>query len=270
MSRIEHIGNNVTLYLGDCLETIGECPMADVIITDPPFSSGARTDAGKSVRGAMLRGDKWKDDWFSHDNLATHGFLFLMRLVGLRLLQQSNPGARAHFFIDWRMYPNLYGALEASSWVVKNLVVWDKCHFGMGTNYRNQHELIIYAEKGMADFPNHSSGNVIKCPRESAENHPTEKPISLIESLIVSSSVRGEMIFDPFMGSGTTGVAAVKTGRAFCGIEIDERHFDTACSRIEAAQKQPDFFVEKIEQRAAEIQQTLDLAEAAPAAEAAE
>src|SRR5690349_11551624 len=71
MARTETIAEGVTLHLGDCLEIIPQMPMADVIITDPPFSSGARTDAGKSVRGAMLRGDKWQDDWFSHDNLAT-------------------------------------------------------------------------------------------------------------------------------------------------------------------------------------------------------
>lgn len=80
---------------------------------------------------------------------------------------------------------------------------------------------------------------------------------------------KAETILDPFMGSGTTGVAAVMLGRRFIGIEIEQKYFDVSCRRIEAATRQPDMLVQ-LEQRAAEIQETLDLAEAAPAAEAAE
>ena len=235
--RKEVIGN-ATLYNADCLEALEEITGMHAVITDPPFSSGARTDAGKSTRGAMLRGAKWQDDWFSHDNLATHGFLFLMRLVGLRLQQACTAPATGHFFIDWRMFPNLYGALEASGWVVKNTVVWDKKHFGMGTNYRNQHEFVIYAEKGDVEFGSHSIGNVIQCPREDAINHPTEKPVALLEKLISAVTQEGQTVLDPFMGSGTTGVACMNLARRFVGIEIDPRHFDTACERIDNSLRQ--------------------------------
>ncbi|SIO34409.1 site-specific DNA-methyltransferase (adenine-specific) [Singulisphaera sp. GP187] len=235
---------NATLYCGDCLESLQEIEGFDAVISDPPFSSGARTDAGKSSRGGMLRGAKWEGDWFSHDNMATHGFLYLMRLMGVSLLDKAARGATAHFFIDWRMYPNLYGALESSGWIVKNLVVWDKEHFGMGTNYRNQHELIIYAEKGLAAFPTHNLGNVIRCAREKSLNHPTEKPVALLKTLVAASTREGQTVIDPFMGSGTTGVACALLGRKFIGMEIDRRHFDTACQRIEAAYGQPDMFVQ--------------------------
>lgn len=234
---------DATLYCGDCLEAMADIHPVNAVITDPPFSSGARTDAAKSVRGGMLRGAKWDGDWFTHDNMATHGFLYLMRLVGIAALEKVETGATGHFFIDWRMYPNLYGALESSGWLVKNLVVWDKQHFGMGSNYRNQHELIIYAEKGGTDFPTHNLGNVIRCPREKGENHPTEKPVSLMETLINAATTTGQAILDPFMGSGSTGVGAVKRGRRFTGIEIDPRHFETACKRIEAAYDQHDLFL---------------------------
>lgn len=239
--RKEVIGN-ATLYLGDCLEILPTLPKVDVVMTDPPFSSGARTDAGKSVRGAMLRGAKWQDDWFSHDNMATHGFLTLMRMLGRELIEQCNPGARSHWFIDWRMYPNLYGALESCGWVVKNVVVWDKKHFGMGTNYRNQHELILYAEKGDVTFPSHSTGNVIQCGRIDGENHPTEKPVELIEKLLAASSIPADVVFDPFMGSGTTGVACMSLGRHFHGCEINQNFFEIACQRIENAQRQTRMF----------------------------
>lgn len=229
---------NATLYHGDCLEILPTLPKVDAVITDPPFSSGARTDAGKSVRGAMLRGAKWSEDWFSHDNMATHGFLTLMRMLGRELITATGDSAKSHWFIDWRMYPNLYGALESCGWVVKNLVIWDKCHFGMGQNYRNQHELILYAEKGASTFPTHSTGNVIRCARQTAENHPTEKPIDLIETLLRASSSPNDTILDPFMGSGTTGVACMNLGRKFIGIEIERKYFDIACERVDQAQRQ--------------------------------
>jgi site-specific DNA-methyltransferase (adenine-specific) len=80
--------------------------------------------------------------------------------------------------------------------------------------------------------------------------HPTEKPLSLMRELLGDFTRRNETICDPFMGSGTTGVACVKLGRKFIGIEIDEKYFDIACRRIEAACAQPDLFIEqaKIEQ----------------------
>lgn len=241
--RVEHIGD-ATLYLGDCLETLPAVGIVDAVVTDPPFSSGARTDAGKSSRGTMLRGAKWESEWFSHDNMATHGFLTLMRMLGRAVFEQSAVGARTHWFIDWRMYPNLYGALESCGWIVKNLIVWDKQHFGMGTNYRNQHELIVYAEKGGAEFPTHATGNIIKCARAGNESHPTEKPTGLIQDILVASTVLDETILDPFMGSGTTGVACAKLGRKFVGIEIEPKYFDIACKRIDDAYSQGDLFVE--------------------------
>jgi site-specific DNA-methyltransferase (adenine-specific) len=185
---------------------------------------------------------KWEEDWFSHDNMATHGFLTLMRLLGLEVMKKCRAGARLNWFIDWRMYPNLYGALESCGWVVKNLVVWDKKHFGMGANYRNQHELIIYAEKGNSAFPTRATGNVIQFARVDNENHPTEKPVGLIRKLLVASTVPGEIVLDAFMGSGTTGVACVNEQRRFLGIEIDERHFENACRRVEEAHRQGDTF----------------------------
>src|ERR1043165_805661 len=117
----------VTIFHADCVDALSVIPDESIaaVVTDPPFSSGARADAGKAVRGAMLRGAQWQSDWFSHDNMATHGFLFLMRMLCGALLKKTVRGGTAQMFIDWRMYPNLYGAMESCGWVVKNLIVWD-------------------------------------------------------------------------------------------------------------------------------------------------
>lgn len=225
----------ITIYHGDCLKVLSELEAGkiDAVITDPPFSSGARTDAGKSMRGGMQRGAKWEGDWFGHDNMATHGFLYLMRLLGVELLRVTKRGGSGHFFIDWRMYPNLYGALESSGWITKNLVVWDKGSFGMGTTYRNQHELVIYAEKqGESTFNDRGIGNVITSRRASGEFHPTEKPIELIGTMIRAVTDEGQIVLDPFMGSGTTLRAAKEIGRKAIGIEIEEKYCEIAAKRL--------------------------------------
>lgn len=223
-----------TIYQGDGLGIVSELGQEIVssIITDPPFSSGARTDAGRSVRGAMLRGAKWSSDWFSHDNMATNGFLYLMRLLCVELFRVCETGAAAHFFIDWRMYPNLYGAVESSGWVVKNTVVWDKGHFGMGSTYRNQHEFIIYAEKGKVEFLDHGIGNVLKVKRPRTEFHPSEKPLELLSIFIKATTRNDAVVLDPFMGSGTTLRAAKDLGRKSIGIEIEEKYCEIAANRL--------------------------------------
>jgi DNA modification methylase len=75
-------------------------------------------------------------------------------------------------------------------------------------------------------------------------DHPTQKPLAVIEPIINVSTVRGHAILDPFMGSGTTGVACAKAGRKFIGIEIEPKYFDIACRRIQAALDAPDMFIE--------------------------
>lgn len=235
---------DIRLWCDDCLRILPQLEAGSVehVITDPPFSSGSRQDAGKSVRGSMVRGAQWSDNWFSCDNLATHGFIYLMRMLFVSLLDLSAVSGTLHAFIDWRMYPHIYGAAESSGWVTKNLLVWDKQHFGMGSNYRNQHELVLYCEKGNADFRRHDVGNVLKAARADCQLHPTEKPLDLIETLLECASLPGECSIDPFMGSGTTGVACVRTGRRFIGIEKEERYFEICVKRIEAELRRAPLF----------------------------
>ena len=93
--------------------------------------------------------------------------------------------------------------------------------------------------------PNDEWGDVWSFGIERRAEHPTQKPVNLMRHIIKISSRSEDSILDPFMGSGTTGVAAVKLGRKFTGIEIEPRYFDIACRRISEALKQPDFFIEK-------------------------
>lgn len=230
------------MYLGDCRECIPTLPTIDLVLTDPPYSSGARTDSERQVRGSMLR-ETEDEDWFSHDAMTTWGFSWFIRSVFTDLRGKLSQGAHIYCFIDWRQTPNLYGMLEASGYRVNHCLVWKKAHFGMGTYWRNQHENIVFASNGMpADMRDRGMGSVLECAGISpaARQHPTEKPTDLLVTIL--DAVPGQTVFDPFMGSGSSGVAAIKSGRKFIGCDINPTHFDTACRRIEEAWKQPRLF----------------------------
>lgn len=246
MNKIETIGN-ATLYLGDCRELLPRLEAVDLVITDPPYSSGARTDSERQVRGAMLRSME-DQDWFSHDAMTTWGFSWFIRSVFFDLRQKLPEGAHLYVFIDWRQTPNVYGMLEACGYRVNHCLVWAKTHFGMGSYWRNQHENIVFASNGMpGEMLDRGMGSVLTSQNvsPSARVHPTEKPVDLLRAMI--DAVPGTTIFDPFMGSGSTGVAALKCGRRFVGCEINPAHFETACRRLREVEQQPDMFVKEAE-----------------------
>lgn len=242
---IKQLAEGVTLYLGDCREILPTLGKVDAVVTDPPYSSGARTDSERQVRGAMLRSME-DADWFSHDAMTTWGFNWFIRSVFADLRQLMPPGGHLYCFIDWRNTPNIYGMLEACGFRVNHCLVWAKPHFGMGSCWRNQHENIVFASNGMpAEILDHGKGSVLTFSAVSpaARLHPTEKPVDLLLDII--DAIPGDVVFDPFMGSGSTGIAAIRAGRKFVGCEINPGHFDIACRRISEALKQPDLFIEK-------------------------
>lgn len=118
------------------------------------------------------------------------------------------------------------------------LLIWEKTN---AYPLNGQHlwvsniECCVFARKSGATFNGYCKGSVLRYPFSSIDRyHPTQKPVGLISEMLLTSSNQGDTIFDPFMGSGTTGVAAVKHGRKFIGIEQDAKWFDVACKRIEA------------------------------------
>jgi site-specific DNA-methyltransferase (adenine-specific) len=230
------VSADIQIINGDCriaLETIPDGSV-DLVVTDPPYSSGARRDAERQVRGeSMVRG---LDDaeWFSHDTMTTWGFTWFMRNVFVEIRNKLKGGSHLYVFCDWRQTPNVYGLLESCGYRVNHCLVWNKEHYGMGTYWRNQHENIVFASLGMPNaMLNRGMGSVLGnrgvSPR--ARVHPTEKPLELIKSII--AAVPGDVVLDPFMGSGTTLVAAKELGRKAIGIEIDPTHCETAKTRLQ-------------------------------------
>src|SRR5262249_4216235 len=114
----------------------------------------------------------------------------------------------------------------------KEYVVWDKKHIGMGQGFRKRHEMILVLEKGRAIFNSAALPNVLTCVRVATTDHPHKKPVALLETLIAHTTRPGDVVLDPFLGSGTTAVAAKKLGRAFIGIECEKRYIEIARERL--------------------------------------
>jgi len=223
------------IVCGDCLEVMKTLPdeSVDLTIADPPYSSGARQTNQMRVRDGMNRANKWQGQWFGTDNLSSYGFMFFLRGLALSLFQKSKMGAHFYCFIDWRNYPLLFGSVESAGWRVNNLLVWDKQIFGMGDNYRNQHELIIFASKGKPHECNRKDvSNILRVKRITVEEHPTEKPIELIEKMVGMSSSVGDFVVDPFIGSGTTAVVCARLRRNYFGIDISPEYCEIAQKRL--------------------------------------
>ena len=133
-------------------------------------------------------------------------------------------------FTDWRQWPNLCGVLESSNLRLNQMVVWNKCVMGLGNGFRAQHELIAHTSKGVPKIADRSSGNVLSHKRVDNADHPSPKPVSLLVDLV--RVCEGDSILDPFMGSGTTLVAAKNLGRKAIGIELEEKYCAVAVERL--------------------------------------
>lgn len=228
----DHAG--IRIYQGDCLDVLAS--LSDIqlsaVVMDPPYASGARTEAKKSSSGSMIRNAKWNAKPIENDQMTTTGFVWLMRHVCQDLRGMLVEGGSVLSFIDWRQWPNLVGAIETTNLRVNGMVVWDKESFGMGNGFRQQHELICHASKGVPLVASRDVSNVLRYPRVSNDEHPSPKPVALMETLIRVVTEPGDLLLDPFMGAGSTLVAAKNGGRRAIGIELEERYCEIAARRL--------------------------------------
>jgi DNA modification methylase len=222
---------------GDCLDVLRTLPdgSVDAVVTDPVFCSGTRREASKGLRKSMTRGTD-DDEWITSDQLTASGFVWLMRACAQQWKRLLVPGGHALSFIDWRMCPWLAGAMESADLRHAGLLAWDKTYFGMGSCFRNQHELILHFTKGKGRDPlRRDVGNVLSFKPVRGGDHPTEKPVDLLTTLISVVCPEGGTVLDCFAGSGSTGEAAVTTGRNFIGCDSDPHWAEYARRRIAEA-----------------------------------
>lgn len=241
--RKEVIGN-ATLYLGDCLEILPTLDKVDAVITDPPYSSGGqfRGDRAQDTRQKYVesKSENQKLANFSGDTRDQRSFHFWSALWSGAALHVTKEGGVAAFFTDWRQLPISTDYLQAGGWVWRGIVPWVKSTYRpqMG-RFGAQCEYLVWGtngamqvERGVGCLP-----GFYKYPPPQEREHVTQKPDLLMVD-IVQITPPNSAVLDPFMGSGTTGVACMNLGRKFIGIEIEPAYFDIACSRIENAQRQ--------------------------------
>lgn len=213
--RIEQIGN-ATLYLGDCAEILPTIGKVDAVITDPPYGMDYQSNYRKE----------------KHKKIANDRSADIANFALEWAFENCN-----HSVYAFGRWDNLYDYPKP-----KSLITWVKNNWSMGDllheHARQTEVCFFYAMEGHY-FPKQRPTDVIEFARTNNEYHPTEKPVGLMARFV---EFTGGTILDPFMGSGTTGVAAVQMGRKFIGIEREPSYFDIACKRIEDAQRITDMF----------------------------
>lgn len=229
MSRVEHIGD-ATLYLGDCREILPTLGRVDAVVTDPPFDS-------KTHMGADKR--------YSDIDFAPLGDA---QKLARALVEVSDGWVLA--FCAFEQFAE-YRDGAGNAWVRAG--IWDKVsNMPQMTGDRpaqGGEGIAIMHRPGRKKWNGGGKAAIWRHLVERGEKeHPTQKPLSLISDLLGQFTAIGALVLDPFMGSGTTGVACVRLGRRFVGIEIEPRYFDIACRRIEEAYRQPRLFAEPRQQ----------------------
>ena len=245
----------IDLRLGDCLEIMKTIPdgSVDLIWTDPPY--GHNTNNGDLIarwEAVLGRGDydaKRDNRPIANDGPEANELFRAVLPEFVRLLKPGGccccccgGGGPDPQFARWSLWMDGTPGLE-----FKQMVVWDKGPMGMGWHYRRSYETVLVAQRKGAKCAwyddSHRIENIIR-PGDygirkiipNKDQHPTQKPVELAALFIALHTRPGDTVLDPFMGSGTTGVACVQTGRNFIGIEIDEGYFNLAKQRIEQAQ----------------------------------
>ena len=236
-----------TLYQADCLDLMPTLGEMDSVITSPPYNQLTHDTKGSGIH----RGNKWigkSSGYNSHDdNLEESVYQSWMQ----KCFDQWMRISKGIVWVNHKTrYRNKIGIHPARFFngPIYSEIVWDR-GVSMTLNARKfapSHEYIIgFGAPHYWDRSEDMRMSVWRIfPKPSGIKHPCPFPVELVSPLVKASVPTGGTVLDPFMGSGTTGVACVKLGRKFTGIELDPDYFDIACQRIEEAYRQPDMFIE--------------------------
>lgn len=213
-----HISNGF-MHHGDCLSVLRDLPgeSVDLVATDPPygmsFVSNYRAEKHRPIEGDSDLG------WLPE----------LCRQVE----RVMRPNTAAFFFCSHHL--GTFQDQISKVLKVKNLLVWEKNNTSMGDlkgDFAPKAEFCWFAAKGRPLIRGKRDPNIFKFARTQNDLHPTQKPVDLMAYLISKFSDEGDVVLDPFMGSGTTAVAAEKTGRRWVGVERDDQYHALACARV--------------------------------------
>lgn len=226
----------IDLQQGDCLELMKGIPdeSIDLIVTDPPYKITSRGNGGNSG-GMFKKKIVNKGQVFNNNNISIKDYLG-------EFYRMLKPQTHCYIMTNNKNITEFLMAVKDSDFhFIKNLV-WVKDNKIMGQSYMSQFEYIIFLRKGShKKINNCGDSDVLNFPNKKLKDengktiHDTEKPVGLMKVLIDNSSQPDDLVLDPFMGIGSTGVACVNTGRNFIGMELDHDYFKIAKQRIKEA-----------------------------------
>ncbi len=208
----------------DCLEFMKQVPddYFDLVLTDPPYGMEFQSNFRKTHHKKIQNDNS--TDWIP---------LFMKELD--RISSQE-----AHLYITCSHHFVEVFKTEIQKYrKVRNILIWEKNNTGMGDlegDYALKYEMILFCSNGKRKLNGGRSPNIIKATRTQNELHPTQKPIDLMTFLIKKSSTNKSKVFDPFMGSGTTAIAAKSLGLDWCGCELEADYIEIANKRLEKVQ----------------------------------
>lgn len=231
-----------TLYNADCLEVMAGLEAVDCIVTDAPYL----VSKGGFASNLQLEGGfgGWMKEYGNQGDIVTCDIDWSDWLpAAFGALKQNS---QAYFMTNGKNLSRAQSAAEDAGFKLHTILVWDKKSALPNKYYQNITEFTLFMRKGRAfTIYDPSSKNLFSHFQRDESEHPTEKPVSLMQIYIRNSTQVGETVLDPFMGSGTTGVACARMDRKFIGIELERKYFDIACERIAKAYAQGDMFTER-------------------------
>lgn len=235
--KIEQIGN-CTLYLADCMDIISSLGNVDVVITDPPYGQETKDNARTHKNKGFNEASKSHYIEFSISEFLVRNIFDLLGKITKRWVIASMEFRHAADFE--KSPPHGLKFVRIGAWVKSN----GAPQFTGDRPAQGWEAIAIMHNESEKLKWNGGGGRAVWNSDVARNNgHPTPKPLSLIMDWVKNFSDVGEIILDPFMGSGTTGVACVKMGRKFIGIECDPEYFEISCARIREAISQPDMFI---------------------------
>lgn len=265
-ARREDIAPGCTLYNGNCLEALADMEedTVDITLTDPPYASGAflTTQKRGTVDKKYLQGLSGPGERnFPGDSRDQLSFMYFSGMwCSLALAATKNMGVMMAF-VDWRNLAALIEGLQVGGLTYRGIVAWNKGEQVRPNPglFRNQCEFVVYGTKGPNDVTAKTyRPGVVETPlgeedggaalvRERAmlateKAHPTQKPVGVLCQLLKLRPAEGQTVLDPFMGSGSTGEACMRSHFGFIGVEQDPHWFDVACRRLEGVAKQGRLF----------------------------
>ena len=227
----------IDLRQGDCLEVLKSMPSEsiDLIVTDPPYKTTSRGNAGNS--GGMLQKEiNKKGQVFNFNDIDCEKY-------APEFYRVLKDGSHCYIMTNHINLIHILNTFTANGFHFIKSLIWDKGNKIMGQYYMSQFEYILFFRKGKGiKINNCGTSDILSVPNKKLKDtngknlHDTEKPVNLMKILIENSSAENELVLDPFMGIGSTGIACMNTNRNFIGIELDQEYFEIAKERIYKAQ----------------------------------